>query len=258
MAVLRLKKGDEPNLLFHMEHDDKLTVLPCPPDMPVCTDDKGNNGELFCFVYTTLFKKVKLRFPLTRFERELLTELDIAAAQLHPNSWAFVQAFQIVCAHLGLSASVDVFLFLFEAKNPGGRLWVSLNGIAGRSILSIFQQSYKDWKGKFVQVRQNDQDTSLLDDFPLYWVNKGNKDSKGSFRKPRSPDNMGDLDKDLCLFWKSVAAANITFLTSAIISFEFFEGQLEARIGQCLPQRLSLCPMLHLCYLLLGVLSVAH
>ena len=67
--------------------------------MPVCTDDKGNNGELFCFVYTTLFKKVKLRFPLTRFERELLTELDIAAAQLHPNSWAsagvsnFVRAF---------------------------------------------------------------------------------------------------------------------------------------------------------------------
>jgi len=65
----------------------------------------------------------------------------------------------------------------------------------------------------------------------LYWVNKGNKDSKGSFRKPRSPDNMGDLDKVLCLFWKSVAAANITFLTSSLISFEFFEDQLEARIG---------------------------
>ena len=123
-----------------------------------------------------------------------------------------MRAFQIIYAHLGLPASVDVFLFLFEAKNPGDRLWVSLNGIAGRSILSIFQQSYKDWKGKFVQVRQNDRDTSLLDGFPLYWVNKGNKDSKGSFRKPRSPDN-------------------ITFLTSTIISFVFFEGQLEARIG---------------------------
>ncbi|XP_068475191.1 uncharacterized protein [Phaseolus vulgaris] len=41
---------------------------------------------------------------------------------------------------------------------------------------------------------------------------------------------MGELDKDLCLFWKSVAAANITFLTSSLISFEFFEDQLEARI----------------------------
>ena len=231
MAVLRLRKGDQSDLSFHKEHDSKTAVLPCHPEEPICADDKASDGESFCFLYTTFFKKVKLRLPFTRFERELLTELDIAPAQLHPNSWAFVRAFQIICAHLGLPASVDVFLFLFEAKHPGDRLWVSLNGMAGRSILSIFQQSYKDWKGKFIQVRQNDQDASLLDGFPLYWVNKGNKDSKGSFRRPRSPDNMGALDKDLCLFWKSVADANITFLTSTIISFEFFEGQLEARIG---------------------------
>jgi len=106
LAVLRLKKEDQPNLSFHKEHDDKLMVLPCPPDVPIYADDKGNNDELFCFIYTTLFKKVKLRFPFTRFKRELLTELNIAAAQLHPNSWAFVRAFQIMCAHLGLSASV--------------------------------------------------------------------------------------------------------------------------------------------------------
>ena len=42
---------------------------------------------------------------------------------------------------------------------------------------------------------------------------------------------MGELDKDLCLFWKRLAAANITFPTSAIISFEFLEDQLEAHIG---------------------------
>ena len=226
-----MKKGDEPHQSFHKEHDEKMTVLPCPPDMPVCVDDKGNTGGLFCLIYTTLFKKVKLRFPFTRFERELLTELNIAAAQLHPNSWAFVRAFQIMCDHLGLPASVDVFLFLFEAKHPGDRLWVSLNGIAGRSILSIFQQSYEDWKGKFVQVRPNDKDASLLDGFPLYWVNKGNKESKGSFRRPRSSDSMGALDKDLCFFWKSVADANITFLTTTLISYEFFEDQLEVRIG---------------------------
>ena len=208
-----------------------MTVLPCFPGEPICWDDKANNDELFCFIYVTFFKKVKLRLPFTRFERELLTELDIAPAQLHPNSWAFVRAFQIMCAHLGLPASVDVFLFLFEAKNPGDRLWISLNGIAGRSILSIFQQSYKDWKGKFVKVCTNDQDPSLLDGFPLYWVHKGNKYAKESFRRPRTPDTMSELDKDLCLFWKSVAAANITFPTSSIISFEFLEGQLEAHIG---------------------------
>ena len=46
-AVLRLKKGDEPHLSLHKEHDDKMMVLPCSPDMQVCVDDKGNTGGLF-------------------------------------------------------------------------------------------------------------------------------------------------------------------------------------------------------------------
>jgi len=124
---------------------------------------------------------------------------------------------------------VDVFLYLFEAKNSGDRLWVSLNGVAGRSILSIFQQSYKDWKGKFVRVRCNDRDSSLLDEFPLYWVNKGKKES--SFRKARGPEKMGELDKDLCNFWKGVASSNVTLSTSSIITNEFLEGQLDVHIG---------------------------
>ena len=115
-----------------------MSVHPCPPEEPICSDDQGSNGKTFCFVYATMFKKVKLCFPFTRFERELLTELDIAPAQLHPNTWAFVRAYQIICAHLGHPASVDVFLYLFEANNPGDRLWVSLNGVAERFILSIF------------------------------------------------------------------------------------------------------------------------
>ena len=48
----------------------------------------------------------------------------------------------------------------------------------------------------------------------------------------RSPDNMGELDKDLCLFWKRVADAQINFPTSSIITFVFLEDQLEAHIGK--------------------------
>jgi len=88
LGVHRLRKGDQSDLSFHKEHDSKMIVLPCLPGEPICADNKGNNGELFCFIYTTFFKKVKLRLPFTRFERELLTELNVAPAQLHPNSWA--------------------------------------------------------------------------------------------------------------------------------------------------------------------------
>ena len=80
LGVHRLRKGDQSELTFHKEHDSKMAVLPCFPGEPICADEKANNGELFCFIYVTFFKKVKLRLPFTRFERELLTELDIAPA----------------------------------------------------------------------------------------------------------------------------------------------------------------------------------
>jgi len=130
---------------------------------------------------------------------------------------------------------VDVFLFLFEAKNPGDRLWVSLNRVARKSILSIFQQSYKDRKGKFVRVCYNDQDPTLLDGFPLYWVNKGKKESKDNFRRARGPEEMRELDKDLINFWKGVASSNITLATSSIITYEFHESQLDFHIGLSSP-----------------------
>ena len=69
---------DKTHLTFHKEHDDKVAIRPCPPGEPVCTDNDGNDGHPFCFIYATVFKKIRLRFSFTRFERELLTELDIA------------------------------------------------------------------------------------------------------------------------------------------------------------------------------------
>ena len=80
LDILRLKKGDRQNLSFSKEHDDRLVVRTCPPGESIFTDDQGSDETPFCFIYTTMFKKVKLRFPFTRFERELLTELDIAPA----------------------------------------------------------------------------------------------------------------------------------------------------------------------------------
>jgi len=91
----------------------------------------------------------------------------------------------------------------------------------------MFQQSYKDWKGMFVRVWCKDQDPTLLDGFPLYWVNNGKKESKDNFKRVRGPEKMGELDKDLCNFWKGVASSNITLATSSIITYEFHESQLD-------------------------------
>ena len=75
-----------------------------------------------------VLKRVGLRLPLTSFEKELLTEINTAPAQLHPNSWAFVRGFQILCGYLGVPPSVDVFLHFFEVKKQGKSLWMSFSG----------------------------------------------------------------------------------------------------------------------------------
>ena len=117
-----------------------------------------------------MFKCIGMRLPFSGFERELLTEINVAPAQLHPNNWAFVKAFGILCGYFGQPPSVDIFLHFFEVKKQGTSLWVSFSGIAGRVLLSLFQQSYKGWRGKFFRVGCTENDHTALDGFPLYWV----------------------------------------------------------------------------------------
>jgi len=105
---------------------------------PVCVDNRSNGGEPFFFFYQTVFQRVGQRLPFTSFERELLTEVNVAPTQLHPNSWAFIRVFGILFSYFGCYPLVDVFLHFFEAKSPRKNLWVSFSGIAGRIILSLF------------------------------------------------------------------------------------------------------------------------
>jgi len=137
---------------FAKRHDAYISVRPCTVGKLVCVDDRSNGGEPFFFFYQTVFQCIGMRLPITSFERELLTEVNVAPAKLHPNSWAFIKAFGILFNHFGYYPPVDVFLHFFEAKSPGKNLWVSFSGITGRIILSLFQQSYKGFRGKFFRV----------------------------------------------------------------------------------------------------------
>jgi len=161
-----------------------ISVRPCTTGEPVCVDNRSNNGEPFFFFYQTVFKRINQRLPFSNFERELLTELNVAIAQLHPNSWAFIRAFFILCGYLGHAPSVDVFLHFFEAKSPGNNLWVSLSGLPGRVIFSLLQQSYR--------VCWAHQDRTVLDGFPLYWLEKLN------FKKAKTLDELSSADREVC------------------------------------------------------------
>jgi len=186
-------------------------MLPCTPGEPVCGDERASNGVPFFYFYQVVFKCIGMRLPFSRFERELLAEINVAPAQVHPNGWAFVKAFDILCGFFGHTPSFDIFLHFFEVKKQGKSLWVSLNGICGRVLLTLFQQSFKWWKGKFFKVCCSNFDPSALDDFPLYWV----KEVKHT--KPKSLDELLSTDREACQILASVGA----FDTPTMRSLEY-------------------------------------
>ena len=138
--------------MFWQECDAYVSVQPCPLGEPICANDRTNNGEPFFFLYATVFKRIKLRLSFSSFEWTLLTEVNVAPAQLHSNNWAFMRVFSILCNYFEHPPYVDVFFHFFEAKSTEKKLWVTFNGVAGRVLLTLFQQSYKGFKGKFFRM----------------------------------------------------------------------------------------------------------
>jgi len=121
---------------------------------------------------------------------------------------------------------VEVFLYFFEAKRPGRQLWVSFNGVAGRVLLTLFQQSYKGLKGKFFKIRYNDNDPTLMDGFPLYWI------EEPEFQKAKRLEDLPQREQQLCLFLSNL---KVVFDTAILIKHEYCPTSLKAYIGIPLP-----------------------
>jgi len=117
---------------------------------------------------------------------------------------------------------VDVFLHFFKAKSHGKNLWVSLSGIAGRIILSLFQQSYKGFRGKFFKVCSSETDPTALDGFPLYWV------GEQKLRKAKTLDELTLADSKVC---QVLASLRIVFNTVELIKHEYDLVALSRYIG---------------------------
>ncbi|MED6211391.1 hypothetical protein PIB30_073247 [Stylosanthes scabra] len=84
-------------------------------------------GEVpdWLWVYDYLFTRVRIRIPLTLFQQEVIRRGAVAPSQLHPNSWAFIRSFELVCQALGLPGflsfrahgKMKIFDFFDESSN---------------------------------------------------------------------------------------------------------------------------------------------
>jgi len=221
--VLYMKSEHPKKCILGRENDRALKLRPCR-DKPVCCDESSDPDGPFLLFLHHHFQKSSSPTSLYNFEKELLTEINVAPAQLHPNSWAFVGVFPFSAPISAIShqSSVEVFLHFFEAKHLGRQLWVSFNGVARRALLSLFQQSYKGFKGKFLKIHCNTIDPTLLDGFPLYWT------EKPRFQGAKCLEDMPQQDREVCLFFSSL---KVVFDTATLTSKVFYSVGLKTYIG---------------------------
>nr|KYP43970.1 hypothetical protein KK1_034554 [Cajanus cajan] len=130
------------------------------------------------YVYQCFFRDLGVRLPFTQFECDFLNYINATPSQLHPNSWGFLRAFQVLCTVLGIEVSLRVFLHFYQLKlgvPPYGVL--SLNGGKDGGLFTLYSQSYKNYRQEFFRVALVGVDPLQdevfhfggLPKFPFYW-----------------------------------------------------------------------------------------
>nr|KYP45288.1 hypothetical protein KK1_033163 [Cajanus cajan] len=129
-------------------------------------------------MYHCFFRDLGVCLPFTQFECDFLNFVNSAPCQLHPNSWGFLRAFQVLCTVLGIEVSLPVFLHFYQLKvgvPPYGIL--SLSGSRDGGLFTLYSQSYKNFKQEFFRVALVNVDPledgafyfGGLPRFPFYW-----------------------------------------------------------------------------------------
>lgn len=91
----------------------------------VCHRDEGS-VEKFLYMYMCHFSQLHVRLPFDDFTMGVLRALNVAPTQLHLNSWAYLQAFRVLCQSLYLEPSPYAFLYFYDTRPRQLTIWLSL------------------------------------------------------------------------------------------------------------------------------------
>ncbi|MED6155574.1 hypothetical protein PIB30_006442 [Stylosanthes scabra] len=127
-------------------------VAPDPQDR-VCHVDL--ESESCFFLYEAIFTKVGIHIPFTEFEIEVLRGCEITPSQIHPNSWGFIRAFEVICREFGVPTSIGVFHHLFKLTKPFSKekqQWLSFRANQNMKVFEMLEESVRDFKCLYFKV----------------------------------------------------------------------------------------------------------
>ncbi|RDX88062.1 hypothetical protein CR513_30395, partial [Mucuna pruriens] len=164
----------------------------CSPDEHVCHSAKDESSD-FIYMYEKFFKDLGVILPFDSFATGVFQMLGVAPTELHPNSWASMQAFYVGCQALSITLITPLFLSYYTTRVVKQVGWVSLSPLPKGSLFNIFLASYKGFKNHFVKVAVVGGASFSTDcePLPLYW--KFAPKFKGFDRKNLFPEEKFDL-----------------------------------------------------------------
>jgi len=77
---------------------------------------RENAPHNFFFVYNTFFVDLHITLPFDNFTMGVLRILNVAPTQLHPNSWAALQVFRLLCRIFKLEPTPESFLYYYNTR----------------------------------------------------------------------------------------------------------------------------------------------
>jgi len=149
---------------------ERVTAVEC-----VCHGREGAAEEFF-YMYMCHFSQLHIRLPFDEFTMGVLRLLNVAPTQFHPNSWAYLQAFILLCMALYLEPSPRAFLYFFVTRPKSPITWLSLISQPGLNKLEAFTQSFKHFKDGFFKVvvkpagRSHFYTADGNTKFPFFWT----------------------------------------------------------------------------------------
>ena len=117
----------------------------------VCHGQEGAT-EKFCYMYMCHFSRLHVWLSLDDFTMGVLRALNDSPTQLHPNSWAYMQAFRILYQSLYLEPSPYAFLYFYDTRPRQPPTWLSLISHPSISRLDAFSYSFKHFKDGYFKV----------------------------------------------------------------------------------------------------------
>ncbi|RDX58495.1 hypothetical protein CR513_62187, partial [Mucuna pruriens] len=98
-----------------------------------------------------MFSKLGIRLPFFVFECAILRALNMALTQLHPNSWAFVKAFELLCEDMEREPPLT--------DKVG---WNFLSSRPKRKLMKPYCENYKRFKDHLFRVPVEQKGPNLL------------------------------------------------------------------------------------------------